>query len=164
MALKPCRDCNKEVNDQTEICPNCGIKGPVENLRASSPRTQDAADDIILNMANVVITRTLAKFEGQTFPINGIRSVTLVAPRIARMIIFSAVLLAIGVSMLSNGGDGLGVFFVVSSLALFLLALSRKHRLLIRTARGDVRAMEHRDQTILGTVKEAIERAAIMHG
>jgi hypothetical protein len=136
----------------------------MESWGASSPPPQDGTDDIILNLANVVITRTLAKFEGKTFPINGIRSVTLVAPRIAKPMIFAVVLLTIGVSMLTNFGSGIGGFFVVSSVALFLIAVSRKHGLLIRTARGELRAMEHRDQTILGTVKEAIEHAATMRG
>lgn len=28
MALTPCRECDKEVSDQAELCPNCGIKSP----------------------------------------------------------------------------------------------------------------------------------------
>jgi hypothetical protein len=164
MALKPCRECNKVVSDQAEVCPNCGINGPVENLVANLPPPQGRADDIILTMANVVITGTLAKFGGQTFPINSIGSVTLVAPKIAKMIIYAIVLLIVGVTILGNGGGGTGVFFVVSSVMVFLMAFSRKHGLLIRTASGDVRAMEHRDQTILGAVKEAIERAGTMRG
>jgi hypothetical protein len=91
MALKPCRACSKEVNDQTEFCPNCGINGPVENLVTSLPPPQDGEDDIV-------------------------------SPRTARMTILAFVLLIIGVSMLSNEGGGLGVFFVASSLALTVLS------------------------------------------
>jgi hypothetical protein len=28
MALKPCRECGKEISDQAEVCPHCGIKAP----------------------------------------------------------------------------------------------------------------------------------------
>ena len=28
MALVPCRECGKEVSDQAQTCPNCGIKTP----------------------------------------------------------------------------------------------------------------------------------------
>lgn len=29
MALKKCRECNNEVSDKAEVCPNCGIKNPI---------------------------------------------------------------------------------------------------------------------------------------
>ena len=28
MALVPCRECGKEVSDEAEVCPSCGIKTP----------------------------------------------------------------------------------------------------------------------------------------
>jgi hypothetical protein len=33
MALVPCRECGKEVSDQAESCPNCGIKTPSAKRR-----------------------------------------------------------------------------------------------------------------------------------
>jgi hypothetical protein len=33
MALVPCRECGKEVSDQAETCPNCGIKTPSKKTR-----------------------------------------------------------------------------------------------------------------------------------
>lgn len=37
MALKPCRECGKEVSDQAESCPHCGIKNPGSVARSSPP-------------------------------------------------------------------------------------------------------------------------------
>jgi hypothetical protein len=33
MALVPCRECGKEVSDQAEKCPNCGISTPSKKRR-----------------------------------------------------------------------------------------------------------------------------------
>jgi hypothetical protein len=35
MALKPCRECGKEISDQAEACPHCGIKNPGHSGGAS---------------------------------------------------------------------------------------------------------------------------------
>lgn len=32
MALKPCRECKKEVADNATTCPHCGCKSPVANM------------------------------------------------------------------------------------------------------------------------------------
>ncbi|MDW1616835.1 hypothetical protein R7D96_21940 [Vibrio sp. Vb2853] len=32
MALKPCRECKKEVATDATECPHCGCKGPVANF------------------------------------------------------------------------------------------------------------------------------------
>lgn len=32
MALKPCRECKKEVSDDATTCPHCGCQSPVANL------------------------------------------------------------------------------------------------------------------------------------
>lgn len=32
MALKPCRECKKEVASDATTCPHCGCKGPVANV------------------------------------------------------------------------------------------------------------------------------------
>ena len=32
MALKPCRECKKEVASDATECPHCGCKGPVANF------------------------------------------------------------------------------------------------------------------------------------
>jgi hypothetical protein len=36
MALKPCRECGKEVSDAANTCPNCGIKTPVVAPKSKS--------------------------------------------------------------------------------------------------------------------------------
>jgi hypothetical protein len=138
MTLKPCRACSKAVNDQTEICPNCGTKGPVDRLVTSSTPPKDSADNIILNVSNAVVTRTLAKLEGKNFPLSGRGSAATAAPKIARLITFVVVLFVVGVSMLSDGNGAVGWFFVTSSIALLLIA--RKYGPFIRTAHGDGRA------------------------
>jgi hypothetical protein len=40
MTLKACRECGKDVSDQAEVCPNCGIKNPAGNAPAAA-RPQD---------------------------------------------------------------------------------------------------------------------------
>jgi len=91
MALKPCRECGREVSDQAEVCPNCGIKGPVSEPLVRSVVPQGITDEAILAMGNVMITNTLAKFNNQTFPINSIGSVTLVKPRMLGAILFGII-------------------------------------------------------------------------
>ena len=164
MALKPCRECGKEISEQAEFCPHCGIKSPAFGPAVNSA-TQDCVDSPILEMVGVVVTRTLAKFQNQTFPINGIGSVTLVPPRNTGLIIFGAMLLLSGLKlMFSPWGGGLGVLFLCCSGLFFWIAFTRKHGLVIKTASGDVRAMEHSDAAVLNTVKQAIEHAATMRG
>jgi hypothetical protein len=36
MALKPCRECKKEVSTQAKTCPNCGVKNPSGTLSAGT--------------------------------------------------------------------------------------------------------------------------------
>ena len=164
MALVPCRECAKEISDQAEVCPNCGIKEPAGGVAAVLPPAQERPDEVILTMANVVVTRTLAKFKSQTFPINGIGSVTLVAPKASvLMIIFGVVLGIFCFFAFSADEGGFGLFLLVCSGGLFFGAFSKQHGLFIKTASGDVRAMEG-DEKTLETVKQAIERAATMRG
>lgn len=34
MALKPCRECGKEISEDAAACANCGIKAPVKRGRS----------------------------------------------------------------------------------------------------------------------------------
>lgn len=133
MVLKLFRACRKEIGDQAETFPNREIRGAMENFGTSSPRPQDGANGIILHLARVIITRILALFRGKTIPGNGIGKVTPVSPSTVRLMIYAVVLLSIGVTIIRNGGGGFGMFFVVSSAALFLLVFSMKQGFFIRT-------------------------------
>jgi hypothetical protein len=110
-----------------------------------------------------VVTSTLAKFARQTFPINGIGSVTLVPARRTLLIVFGSLFFLIGIINAANGGGNASVpFFVIGAISIFV-ALSRKSGLLIKTASGDIRAMEGSEQT-LKRVQDAIEQAATIRG
>jgi len=174
MALMPCRECGKQISDQADVCPNCGIKslanGAAPN-RTSSSEEREKENETILALGNVIVTRTLAKFPSQTFPINGIGSVTLVAPRRAGWIIGATFFGLIGFMILmgsSSGGNdgsgaGVGVFLLVLGGIFFVVAFMKEHGLFIKTASGDARAMEG-SPAMLNKVKDAIERAATMRG
>jgi len=64
----------------------------------------------------------------------------------------------------TGGSGGGGGFLVFCGLGMFFFAASRKHGLVIKTASGDVRAMESKDSNALVKVKAAIERAATIRG
>jgi hypothetical protein len=163
MALTSCRECGKEISDQAEVCPSCGIKNPANGRGTNKPTSVVDGSDPILVLGAVTVTRTLAKFPSQTFPINGIGSVTLLPPKKAGLLVFGGILALIGIIALANGGGGGGAFFLVCGFVVIGVALSKKHGLFIKTASGDVRAMEG-DETTLERVKQAIERAATMRG
>jgi hypothetical protein len=158
-----CRECGKQVSDQAESCPNCGIKSPALVTLPESAVPPQNTNEVILALDTVVITRTLAKFKSQTFPINGIGSVTLLPPKRAGMIIFGSILALLAIGAFSGGTAGGGMFFLIFAGVVFAIAFSRNHGLFIKTASGDVRAMEG-DEKVLETVKQAIERAATMRG
>lgn len=170
MALKPCRECEKQVSDQADICPNCGIKEPTISVEIALPSQTGEDSDVILTMPGILITRTLAKFPSQTFPINGIGSVTLAPPSrgawIGGAVIcgFIAIMIFAGASSGDDGsGAAVGFIFLIVGIIFGFVAHSKEPGLLIKTASGDVRAMEGEEKT-LEIVKQAIERAATMRG
>src|SRR5208282_3278179 len=165
MALKPCRECGKQVSDQADVCPNCGIKEPTISVETASPSQPGEDSDVILTMPGILITRTLAKFPSQTFPINGIGSVTVATANGVLWFIGAAVFLVSGIAVIGSSVDGnpIGIFPILGAFALFIVALKQKDGLLIKTSSGDVRAMVG-DKKKLEIVKQAIERAATMRG
>jgi hypothetical protein len=48
MALVPCRECGKEVSDQADSCPNCGIKTPSKKRRQIKLATTAVTSLIII--------------------------------------------------------------------------------------------------------------------
>jgi hypothetical protein len=165
MALVKCRECGQEVSDQAETCPHCGIKSPsgVHSSRQQNiPRSEDA--DVVLRLGDVVVTTTLAKFPSQTFPINGIGSVTITAPRYGGWIMGAALFGVLAICVSGTGGiSAFGLFlFILAGLFIFI-GFSKKSGLIIRTASGDARAMEGDGKT-LDAIKRAIEQAATIRG
>lgn len=122
-------------------------------------------EETILTLGNVVITTTLAKFPRQTFPINGIGSVTLVPPKRGVATFFAILFGFISLACFFSGSDGAGVglfFFILAGVAA-IVAIAKRHALFIRTASSDTRAMEG-DHDTLNRVKSAIETAATVRG
>ncbi len=165
MALVKCRECSREVSDQAEACPHCGIKNPAETIAAPTASRPLDGDEAILKLGGVTVTRTLAKFPSQTFPINGIGSVTLAEPKRAGWIILAFIFGAIALIFFSAGSDaaGVGVFFIILCAVFALIAFSKRHALFIRTASSDTRAMDG-DVATLSKIKDAIEKAATARG
>jgi hypothetical protein len=130
----------------------------------SKPRSVDD-DEVILRLGNVVVTKTLAKFPSQTFPINGIGSVTLVPPKRGAAIVWAVIFGAIALVSFNAGSDGVGagIFFLILCGIAALVAFGKSHELFIRTASSDTRAMEGNAKT-LNQIKGAIEKAATIRG
>ncbi|MBA3560055.1 MAG: hypothetical protein H0W30_15820 [Gemmatimonadaceae bacterium] len=40
MALKPCRECGREVSAQANTCPHCGVSAPANNALAAAGALQ----------------------------------------------------------------------------------------------------------------------------
>lgn len=165
MALVKCKECSREVSDQAEACPHCGIKNPAETIAAPTAPRPLEGDDAILKLGGVTVTRTLAKFPSQTFPINGIGSVTLTEPKRTGWIIFALFFGLLTFTSFNAGPDtaGVGIFFLVLCGICAWVAFSKKHALFIRTASSDTRAMEGSMAT-LSKIKDAIEKAATARG
>src|SRR6266481_2412261 len=54
MALKPCRECRKEVSTQAKTCPQCGVPHPTSQL---DPGTKQALGYLALIIVIVVIVK-----------------------------------------------------------------------------------------------------------
>ena len=50
MALKPCRECGKQVSTEATACPNCGVPKPTRAPRAARPRSRPSERKIAAHL------------------------------------------------------------------------------------------------------------------
>jgi len=123
-------------------------------------------DEIIYSSGNVVITKTLVRIGGISYPINGIGSVWVAKPSTPAFRIFFLVLLGflVLVTLFDSKTVGMGVFFLVIAVVVFASTTGRPSHLVLRTASGDQPALASTDLAMLSSVKAAIETAVARRG
>ena len=121
-------------------------------------------EELVFKSDTVVISKTLAQFGGVTYPINGIGSVRIDAPKRENWYLSGAALILVG--LFGLGGDGSwGLLCILGGAA--AIAVGYKflpEKLMLRTASGDVQAYESVNIDEVKDIKEAIERAVVMRG
>jgi len=120
-------------------------------------------EELFYHQGNVEISKTLARFGGVTYPINGIGSVLIVPPNRTGAIVLAVMAAAIFVVSLNNNNSGLGIGAVVVGLVAAALAFRMPFKLVLRTASGDQQATVG-DIATLSAIKAGIERAVIARG
>ena len=123
-------------------------------------------DDILFQNGSVVVTKTLARVGGVSYPINGIGSVLVAAPQRAGLIVFTCVCVLLGLSSAVdwNVTKNFSIGCLVFAAVLALVAYQRPFRLQIRTASGDQNVLESTDRNKLEKIKSAIEQAVVNRG
>ena len=120
-------------------------------------------DSTILATATVNVSRTMVSIEGVTYPVSGIRGVSIKRPRIVGLVLLALALGAMGASDIAKGSDGGLVLLAVSAVVL-AFALTQPCILVLRTASRDQKALHSRNRAELLAVKRAIEKAAMLPG
>lgn len=123
-----------------------------------------ATDRALYQQGDVVITATLARFGGVSYPINAIGSVFIEGPsffRHAVPVILGACVIGFAYQNLSGWPKSAVMAVGVIWMAATLFAPSR---LMLRTASGDQQAYESQDRKMIGEIKAAIEKAVTLRG
>jgi hypothetical protein len=124
------------------------------------------SEESIFVSENVVVTRTLAKFDDVTYPINGIGAVFVKAPTFEKGVLVFLLGCALGfgglVFLTINTWVSMFCFIGVSCsiVGSFILPI----QLMLRTGSGDKVAFESRDKKLIAALKAAIERAITERG
>jgi len=123
-------------------------------------------DEIIYSSGNVIITKTLVRIGGISYPINGIGSVWVSKPSTPTFrIVF---LVVVGIFAAASFSDpktvGMGVFFLVIAVVIFASMRGRPSHLVLKTSSGDQQALSSTDVAFLTSVKAAIEQAVTRRG
>lgn len=123
-------------------------------------------DQITYQDGDIIISKTLARFGGVSYPTVGIGSVRIAAPRRGTLVFFGVVSLIVALSSITSNNPNGGVIFLFLFIGLICLAaaFSKPHTLVLRTASGDVQAHKSKDVEELETIKQAIERAVSLRG
>ncbi|HZV19704.1 MAG: hypothetical protein BGP16_11015 [Sphingobium sp. 66-54] len=115
-------------------------------------------DDVLFQSGNILITRSVAKFGGATYPIANIGSVSVSEEfPFALLGIFGGLATGLGV------GAAIGVFAGLVAFAAVLYSAfkfpKKKQTLTLKTSSGDITAFSSKDQVLVANVRQAIETA-----
>lgn len=124
------------------------------------------AEEVILEQAGVIVTKTLVRIGNKSYPVNGIVSVFV---RNVGVLWWAAIVGAIAVLIgVNSSGSVQGYQNLLAGLVigggLIIYALTRPSVLVLKTAGGDVDALVTRDKAFLNDVKLAIEEAVAKRG
>ncbi|MGI9408336.1 MAG: DUF6232 family protein [Hyphomicrobiaceae bacterium] len=123
-------------------------------------------EELIYQIGDIIVSRTLARFGGISYPINGIGSVFVQKPnRIIYYAIGGALLVAGVFNVITSGGsDKAGAIPVIVGLGLLVIGFTRTFNLVLRTASGDQQALKSRNAGKVINEKKAIEKAVALRG
>ena len=48
MALKPCRECGKQISSEARVCPFCGIRKPVKKKPSAGAMVKNVVEGFLL--------------------------------------------------------------------------------------------------------------------
>jgi hypothetical protein len=67
MALKPCRECSKEISDTASVCPQCGVHQPILQPPPPPKTPQDEVNERLGLAVIGAIAGAIAGLLGVTF-------------------------------------------------------------------------------------------------
>lgn len=117
------------------------------------------AEDVIYEAGGAVVTATLVRIGGVSYPVNGIGSVRIAPSGAAKFFVLAAIAALVGAA-----NPEIRAFAFFGAIVLVLVGFSAKAKLVIRTASGDQTALTARRKTALSPIMEAIERAVSIRG
>jgi hypothetical protein len=125
-------------------------------------------EEVVYQAHDIEISKTLARFKGVTYPINGIGSVRVEKPNRTSGIVIGLILCIIGIIVFAEGKPGelnwVAIAVAVVGALIVMGAINRPYRLMLRTASGDQQAYETTNKGELLKIKEGIERAVVLRG
>lgn len=125
-----------------------------------------AVDEVIFEQGKVSVSRTTLRVKRKTYSIAGIGSVEVQRGKVraaVNLMIVSGIASAIILSSSDHTIRGWGYGLAILAALFAISALVQPHRLMIRTASGELQAMDGK-KAELQRVKEAIEKAFSLRG
>lgn len=118
----------------------------------------------IFHSGNIEVSKTLVRVGGTSYPVNGIGSVYVRAPKRMGTIITGIILIVLTIPFFGSGQLPIAFGFAIFGALLIIAAIGRPHVLVLRTASGDQQALRSGDKKLLFAVKSAIEEAVALRG
>lgn len=114
--------------------------------------------EVLFQSKNILITRSVAKFDNATYPIANIGSVVIEREPgfFAILTVFIGIVLGLIFGFGANAVIGIGIFLASVVLARFL---PHKRKLTLKTSSGDVTALKSGNVQLVENVQQAIESA-----